>query len=470
MPLRMSRTCLALATVNSPVPFLYQTRTLTAPLRYAKWNARQDRSLQSTSTTFAPELSLGRGEESVHDSESPENVTPPLKSDSACRTPSKNGRRARTSYLKEKRAATVSQSHPLALQQGPETRTMTSTEKKAFGNLLEQIGVKEKESKDDPEAATGEPEKVALSEDERSQIDNIFNSVLKDIRRKEQGSEDSTEGSAKRMRKERLTIADPRAWAIRSTVQREKAKIESALRAAIDEGKGDTGILEVCEERIFSLLRYLGDGRLPDDSGAPTTSTEDSGTPTMRTEDSGTPTTSSADKPTPHSTLEVPESVPVEEVVALLYPKMLLVAFRLLNSHFPGSPLISQFRSMVKSHGRTSAVLGSSTRLYNELLYFYWRGCSDLPSVVSLLKEMETTGLEPDERTCGLLKSISEQRVRDLNREDRNSWWDMAPNMTAVRELFGENGWLPRLEKRVKELRTLPSSSSTKLLADRFEM
>jgi hypothetical protein len=350
---------------------------------------------------------------------------------------------------------------------------MTETEKKAFGSLLEQLGVGAKEKKDEPEAAAESPEKVALSSDEKSQIDNIFNSVLRDIRKKEQSSEDLTEGSAKRMRKERPlrpAITDLRPLAIRSTVKREKAKIESALRAAIDEGKGDTGLLEVCEERIFSLLRYLGDGQLPDDSGTPTTSTEDSGTLTTRTEAGGAPTTSSADKPTPHSTLEVPESVPVEEVVTLLYPKMLLVAFRLLNSHFPGSPLIGQFRSMVKSHGRTSAVLGSSTRLYNELLYFYWQGCSDLPSVISLLKEMETTGLEPDEHTCGLLKLISEQRVRDLNREGGNSWWDMAPNVTAVRELFGENGWLPRLEKRVKELRTLPSSSSTKLLADRFDL
>ncbi|RHZ73163.1 hypothetical protein CDV55_109116 [Aspergillus turcosus] len=445
MPLRISRTSLALVTLNSPVPFLYQTQTLTAPLRYAKWNARQARSLQSVSTAFTPpEPNLGRGEESVHDSESSENATPPLKSDSASRAPSKNGRRAQTSYLKKKRAATVSQSHPLALQPRQKTLTMTSAEKKAFGSLLEQMVVKEKEKKDDPEADTGEPEKVELSEDEMSQINNIFNSVLRDIRKKEQGSEGPTEGSAERNRKRR-TKADfsERARAIQSIVKREKAKIESALRAAIDEGKGDTGILEVCEERIFSLLRYLGDGRLSGDS---------------------------ADEPTPHSTLEVPESVPVEEVVLLLYPKMILVAFRLLNSHFPGSPLISQFHSKVKSHGRTSAVLGSSTRLYNELLYFYWRGCSDLPSVVSLLKEMETTGLEPDEGTCALLKSISEQRVRDLQREARNNWdwWDMAPNQTAVRELFGENGWLPRLEKRVKELRTLPSS--TKLLADRFEM
>ncbi|RHZ44190.1 uncharacterized protein CDV56_103033 [Aspergillus thermomutatus] len=484
MPLRISRTCLALATINSPVPFLYQTRTLTAPLRYAKWNARQSRSLQSTSTTFTtPESSLGRGEETVDDSESSENAT----SDSPSQTPNNDGRRSRKSYL-QRRAATVSQSRPPSLRPRQKALTMTRTERKAFGDLLEQLGVEEKH---DPESATGGPQKPALSDEERdemAQISAIFDSVLEDIRKRKRRSAPSTESAG--IRKPGTEVDEPASTselgpqeqagdlnppelrsddpvsierAIQFTVQRESAKIERALRAAIDEGKGDIGIWEVCKERVFSMLRYLGDSRLPEDSGASTTSSEDE-----RTRIS-------------HSPLEVPESVPVEAVVTVLYPKMLLVAFRLLNSHFPGSPLISQFRSTIKSHGRTSAVLGSSTGLYNELIYFYWRGCNDLPGVVSLLKEMETTGVEPDERTCGLLKAISEQRERDVKyhwkrarREDQNRsslrdpWWDMAPNRTAVRELFGEDGWLQRLEARVEEIRNLPSS--TRLLADRFNL
>ncbi|KAH1344185.1 hypothetical protein KXV68_002876 [Aspergillus fumigatus] len=484
MPLRISRTCLAQAAINSPVPFLYQTRTLAAPLSYAKWSARDGRSFQSTSTTFTtPESSLHRGEESAHDGESSENATPPLESDSPSPAPSNDGRRSRRSYLK-KRGDAVSQSRTPPSSQPPRRPlTMTESEKRAFGGLLEQMGVKEKE---DLEAATEATDKPALSKDEMHKISNIFNSVLEDLRKKKEGSEVSTEGAGKR--KSRRQVDEPASTskpgpqeqavdsnppesrsdvprsaelAIQFTVQRESAKIERALRAAIDEGKGDTGIWEVCKERVFSMLRYLGESRVPEDSGALPTSSEG--------------------EPTPHSPLEVPESVSVEAVVTELYPKMLLLAFRLLNSHFPGSPLIGQFRSTIRSHGRTSAVLGSSTGLYNELIYFYWRGCSDLPSVVSLLKEMETTGVEPDERTCGLLKAIAEQRERDLKNhrkrvrrenQDRSSprdpWWDMAPNRTAVKELFGEDGWLPRLEKRVKEIRNL--QSSTRLLADRLNL
>ncbi|GAB1200924.1 hypothetical protein APSETT444_010305 [Aspergillus pseudonomiae] len=171
-----------------------------------------------------------------------------------------------------------------------------------------------------------------------------------------------------------------------------------------------------------------------------------------------------AQAPTEPSHLEVPESVPVEPVVTALYPKMLLVAFRLLNLHFPNSPLISQFRATIKSHGRASAVLGSSTGLYNELIYFYWRGCHDIPGVVSLLREMEVIGIEPNHRTCGLLTGIVNQRDRDLKQHwkrmhnekrgpRREPWWDLAPNRKAVRELLGPEGWMHRIERRVQEKR-----------------
>ncbi|KMK63532.1 hypothetical protein Y699_04362 [Aspergillus fumigatus Z5] len=455
MPLRISRTCLAQAAINSPVPFLYQTRTLAAPLSYAKWSARDGRSFQSTSTTFTtPESSLHRGEESAHDGESSENATPPLESDSPSPAPSNDGRRSRRSYLK-KRGAAVSQSRTPPSSQPPRRPlTMTESEKRAFGGLLEQMGVKEKE---DLEAATEATDKPALSKDEMHKISNIFNSVLEDLRKKKEGSEVSTEGAGKR--KSRRQVDEPASTS--KPGPQEQAVDSNPPESRSDVPRSAELAIQFTVQRESAKIERALQSRVPEDSGALPTSSEG--------------------EPTPHSPLEVPESVSVEAVVTELYPKMLLLAFRLLNSHFPGSPLIGQFRSTIRSHGRTSAVLGSSTGLYNELIYFYWRGCSDLPSVVSLLKEMETTGVEPDERTCGLLKAIAEQRERDLKNhrkrvrrenQDRSSprdpWWDMAPNRTAVKELFGEDGWLPRLEKRVKEIRNL--QSSTRLLADRLNL
>ncbi|RAH84530.1 hypothetical protein BO86DRAFT_387144 [Aspergillus japonicus CBS 114.51] len=171
--------------------------------------------------------------------------------------------------------------------------------------------------------------------------------------------------------------------------------------------------------------------------------------------------------------LVVPEGVPISSVVAELYPKMLLAAFRLLNLHSPASTLIGQFRSTIRLMGPTSAVLGGSTGLYNELIYFYWRGCQDLPAVVALMHEMDVTGVEPDARTVRILGSIATQRTRDLKahwqrnigslprprnpsekvRVGRETWWDLAPNRKAFRALYDDDGWVAKVKARVEELR-----------------
>ncbi|RAL09594.1 uncharacterized protein BO97DRAFT_445297 [Aspergillus homomorphus CBS 101889] len=180
--------------------------------------------------------------------------------------------------------------------------------------------------------------------------------------------------------------------------------------------------------------------------------------------------------------LSVPEGVPLTSVVTRLYPQMLLVAFRLLNLHHPASPLIGQFRATIRSMGPTSTLLGGSTELYNELMYFYWRGCQDVPAVVALVQEMDIIGVEPDQRTLRLLYSISAQRRRDVEahwhrniqsvpkpedpskraRVGRETWWDLAPNRKAYFALFGEDGWIDKIKVRVEELRRNQQVALTK--------
>ncbi|KAF7588311.1 hypothetical protein BBP40_005910 [Aspergillus hancockii] len=348
---------------------------------------------------------------------------------------------------------------------------MTRGEKQVFGDLLEQLGAVPK----DAEAA--EVQKSKLSKEDRNemaQISEIFDSVLRELKEKKQQSSASKESTRpaieteipdtiqgaemqERLWKSTYTNADVSELldnsqismerAIELVVRKESKNIEAALLAAIEEGRGDTGVWDICRERIFSMLQHLGDNHLAQAIGRSQDEKQTTDSPTAAAED---------------PQLEVPSSVSVEPVVTALYPKMLLVAFRLLNLHFPNSPLIGQFRATIRSHGRASAVLGSSTGLYNELIYFYWRGCHDLSGVVSLLKEMEVTGIEPDRRTCGLLTGIVNQRDRDLrqhwrrmNREKRSSshepWWDLAPNRKAMRELVGPDGWMHRFERRVRD-------------------
>ncbi|GES61059.1 hypothetical protein ATEIFO6365_0006052000 [Aspergillus terreus] len=452
MRMPISRAWLAL-TRNSPVPFLYQTRTLAA---------RPTRSLN----THAPRGSDEDTPDAQDETSSPASgATPP--------------RKPRRSYL-QRRAASVTPPpppapHTLARPSKRHTPTMTQGEKQVFSELLEQIGVRpeapsppaDADTHPDPSPA---PQASSLSDADRSemaQISAIFDSVLKDMKRRrgraasktvdaaaaaaasadeaaattglppgEDADADADIGHAlqeKRVSTER---------AIELVVQREAGKIEAALRAAVESGAGDTAIWAVCKGRIFSMLRHLDSADV-----------------------SALPISDASVDDGERETLTVPPGVPHEPVVVALYPQMLLVAFRLLNLHYPGSPLIAQFRATIKAHGRASAVLGSSTGLYNELIYFAWRGAHDLPGVVALLQEMEVTGVEGDGRTCALLDGIARQRERDLTEHRRRvrpepgggaarePWWDLAPNRRAVRELFGPEGWMERLTRRVRAQR-----------------
>lgn len=374
---------------------------------------------------------------------------------------------------------------------------MTRGEKQVFGDLLQQIGAGQNQSFEpeplDQTEETLEERRLRskMSSEDRKEMDQIswiFDSVLKDVRKRNQKSEeenqdqdqDQDQGQVARhvpaeidvesletaAMENKLSDLDysnasivealqsgqvTMEHAIAAIVHREAAKTEAALQACVDGGKGDNAVLEVCNERIFSMLQLFKDTRKTDaDAEA-----DDNATTTPWHSAAADPAASLAEL------LDLPPAIPAESVVTALYPKLLLAAFRLLNLHFPQSPLIGQFRTTIKSHGRESAVLGASTALYNEMIYYYWRGCQDLRGVISLLQEMEVTGVEPDRRMCGQLAGILNQRLRDLKRHwrgmqrdekvTREPWWDLAPNRIAVRELLGENGWIRKLETRLQE-------------------
>lgn len=351
---------------------------------------------------------------------------------------------------------------------------MTRGEKKVFGELLGELQWSETE----PAFTTTEgPKKKSEGGggNEMSRLAAIFESVLAEVRGKdkrggerrqlrrrsaesilEEGEEEDEMWSEMTLGEGGEALVDiseilgeegkqvPMQRAIKIIVKRESEKIENILREAVKDDKGDIGIWDVCKARIFSMLEHIGQNP-------------------ARARKQAYQLGQGNEQPT----LDIPSSVPVEPVVISLYPKMLLVAFRLLNQHYPKSQLIGQFRSSIKSHGRASAVLGTSTALYNELITFYWQGMNDLGGVISLLHEMEVIGVDANERTCRILSEILRQRDRDLKEHRyrhrqaeegekvrvREPWWDMAPNRRAVRELLGPEGWVNRLEARVQKKR-----------------
>ncbi|PYH97307.1 hypothetical protein BO71DRAFT_396290 [Aspergillus ellipticus CBS 707.79] len=440
---------LALATRNSPAPILYQTRTLaTGLVRHS-----QQKQQKHYSTSKPPKSFLQRKAAAVSSSSSSASA-------SASRRPSP---------ATEVDPIPSPQRKPL---------TMTNDEKEIFGNLLEQLGAERRAPTGvagaaatvAPGSGSGGEEQPALRDEEYeeiSQISSIFESVLQDMREKKRdtpmgaggrhpGREDEEWTPERAMIEEELQSNDfSDDWvtemmaadklsvdrAIEAVIARESAKIEDALWEGIKDGDDDITIWTVCKKRIFGILRYIDRKKHGMLEMEPAVDWGDS-----------------------RHRLTIPKSVPVEAVIAELYPSMLLRAFRLMTLHYPQSLLIRQFRVTIRSMGRESALLGGSTELYNEMIYFHWRGCYDLPGVVTLLKEMEVTGVEPNRRTCGLLRSIAGQRDQDLKEQWKqvklqnkahstmDPWWNLAPNRKAVRQLFRVGGWLDRLQDRLRDI------------------
>ncbi|CEO59923.1 hypothetical protein PMG11_04572 [Penicillium brasilianum] len=480
MATNISRAFFLSATTSSPTPFLYQTRTL-API-----------SLSLRRTFDARVRQYSAQNRAAHDYERSESSfasdQDELSQDSSSQRSGSGsvsgGHRPRRSYLRRRSASLSPKVRVKADIPSSKSKkgssTVTGQERKAFGELLGQLGI----GREDDDAHAGDAAQTEDSSSEgQERIKELmvkFGSILKEVQEKNKStakskrelrratdaegvpfsselSDDSSmaDGSAEDIGGTKLRISDlgytepasatsvepeiTMKEAIEFVVKKESEKIEFALFQAIEEGKGDMGLWEVCKDRIFSVLQHL------DEAAEITMPGSDNS--------SGANTTQATPSAGP---LRIPAVVPIGPVITELYPKTLLIAFRLLNTHFPDSPLISQFRSTIKEQGRASALLGSSVALYDEMILFYWHGCNDLPAVVSFLHDMDVTGLEPSFRTRKLLKDIVRQRQRDQDTRGQSlhgqeSIWDFPPNKKAFEELAGRNGWLEKLKARARE-------------------
>lgn len=500
---RIAQSWLSQATRNSAAPFLYQTRTLNKvhpPLRLTS----QPHSLFSTSdspvehhpppennqSTTTDRLHVRDIEhEREHEYEQPDESQPPAEPAPAPRR-SFLQRRGAASYKSkyftkkpaEKPSNPYAQSKPRGSKRGKPTVKLTTDETRTFAGLFEKLGYKElKEAELNLERQSAElestvPQSTGAQSSETAQISAIFDAVTKEMGKKQQTSdvsqsqgEDAAEGATTEASKEPLLkIRKPPtpiytneeiserldnqsltpAEAIESIVMRESVNIRASFDKAVNDSAGEAEIWRICEESIFSMMQHIGNKQ-----EIPVLHPRKTPGDGPNSDD-----TTSTTATTPPSSLQVPPGIPIEPIVTKLYPKMLLHAFRLINLHFSDSPLISQFRSTITSLGRESTVLGASTALYNEMIYFSWCVRYDLPDVVSLLREMEVIGIEPDKRTCSNLKLIPRNRKQDVEKSmqrgvqgSREPWWDLPVNRKAMRELTGPDGWIPRLVERLKE-------------------
>jgi hypothetical protein len=456
--------------LNSTTPFLYNTRTLTSlPSLRPRFNRRCPRSFvtrhNSTAANDAAEVNKSSTENHLSQNASEES--------NISSSTSENVPKPRRSFL-QKRAASVSRRpsgpRPFVAPTKPNkiAPKITPQEKLIFGGLLEQLGVKH----DGVSAKPGSQSRPLSAEKqaEISELMSVFDSLLQDPQKKkaalkalrqQKNNTESPQSTEKPEAKEEVpeeskgprriklselgyheaatasaaefTISVSRA--IEMVIERESEHIEFALFQAIEEGKGDMGVWEVCKERIFSMLHHLDEKTFAEASDVDLSTSDEPATPAPR----------------PSGPLRVPSVVPTSPVVAGLYPKALLIAFRLLNTHFPRSPLISQFHSTIKEHGRISALLGASSGMYDELMFYHWRGCKNLPAVISILREMNQLGVSPSSKSRGLLTSLIIRQGRDLEAHKKSSdgkvfFWDLPSNKEAFDELTRKDGWMDKIE------------------------
>ncbi|KAJ5577406.1 uncharacterized protein N7459_006370 [Penicillium hispanicum] len=468
MATHLSRRAFLSATTISSAPFLYQTCTLT-PLSYPiqrsisrrfqhQFSAEklesegynvQDRS--SSPSTAADTQDFGVEEPTLH-------------------TTTVDTRPKRTSYLR-KRGATYSRpKHPSALPKSSSggSSTITRQERAAFDGLRGQLLGNRAPDKQNAANPKPTPEPAQESRDIDSLMD-IFDSVLSRVQSNiapsdmEKDPSDATpspnsnmsgsiepddtglpvvenpgiirlsdlseEGLARPHKDFEVSMAE----AVEIVAKREFSEIENALFTAIQDGRGDIGLWEVCQERIFAIMSHLDN------------------TPAAARKDynASSPGALHGHRSSTRSTgpLRIPALVPVRPLVAKLYPDSLLLAFRMLGTHFPESDLIPQFYPAIKRHGRESAFLGSSKALFEEMIYFSWVKCRDLPAVLAFLHDMDLAGLDPGRRTQFLLRDIVLEHERDVE-TGRESFWELPSNHKAFQELIGPGGRIETLVAR----------------------
>ncbi|KAJ5919439.1 hypothetical protein N7466_010382 [Penicillium verhagenii] len=453
---------------TSSAAFLYQTQTLSHISRLSSVPPRTHRyySIQHNGSGSERE---GHGYSEALSQQDLNDTTKPSSQDLTQR---------RTSFLRH-RGASVPEMKAKKNKQSPpkpKLRTITRNEREAFGGLMTRL--KYAQSHQSAPLEGSDPDTIP-NPDDLTAIMSVFESILEDNKVgskqiqttkkikdsmptdtreqdlvRELDVRDEAFSEVEEVRLSDLDLENHSAStdidtvitmseAINIIVERESKRIESELFQAVEDGKGDSGLWAVCRQRIFTMISHIGG---PKAASAENT-TENGSFSTV----ADIPPTSPSPGP-----LNIPPTVPPGPVVAKLYPKLLLLAFRILTTHFPESHLISQFRTAAKAQGRSSAFLGTSETLCDELMAFYWHRCNDLPAVVSFLRDMDNAGLDPSGRVRKLLRDIVRQHDLDMKSRKRAGgeyFWDAPPNKRAFQELAGSGGWIETIDSRRRQRR-----------------
>ena len=216
---------------------------------------------------------------------------------------------------------------------------------------------------------------------------------------------------------------------------------------------GDVGIWNTCLAKVFPMVDLLDTSLRKEKSLRDVQVQEHIQKAPSEISNSDTPNQSAilprAESPLP----DLPPYVPPLYIISRLYPAAILLAFRLLRTKFPTSPLALALLPQIRSSGPTSYVLGASTEFYNALIELRWDIYSDLRGVDGLLMEMERSGVGFDMGTWNTLVKIGGERFADLHDADGGArgagFWERPHNVRWFQKVAVE--WKMVVASRLRE-------------------
>lgn len=147
------------------------------------------------------------------------------------------------------------------------------------------------------------------------------------------------------------------------------------------------------------------------------------------------------------------EQVPHLAILETNYAAHCLYALRLLRKHFRSSPYAMFLLPKIKSLGPISYVLGTSSDLYNELMFIKWREYSDLHGISELGTEMRNRGLAVNQMTLEVLRAVllmGKQGTKGKYGEVVMAWWELQGSVAGLAKVSGLYGrlWSDYMERR----------------------
>ena len=161
------------------------------------------------------------------------------------------------------------------------------------------------------------------------------------------------------------------------------------------------------------------------------------------------------------------KAIPVDNLLAILnrnYAEYCLHAHRLLRRKHPTSSYGPQILATIKRRGPISYVLGVTTDIYNEVLFYQWTQYSDLHGMADTIEEMMNQGIEGNEVTIALIKGIAKQRRmgrrRAFSPPVMRQWWTMRGTVEGWKRMIHLFGRIVRSWRKA-QLRASTTGSET---------